>query len=245
MTMENEKSNLLSKRMLSVVKMVTPGNRAADIGCDHGFVSIYLAQNHISPTVIAMDINDGPLLRAKEHVESYGLSEYITVRKSDGITELQWTIPGQRTEADTLIIAGMGGRLINRILSDSMDKVKAAGEIILQPQSEIFLVRKFLIEHGFQITMEDMVYEEDKYYQIIKAVPVNEQVSDLSEAELYFGPCLIAERNQVLYQYLIREAKKFKSIIDNIRGNSENHQKESISSLQRKWKLAEETLNLF
>ena len=140
-----KKEVLLSKRMQMVANMATPGNVLADIGCDHGFVSIYLVENKICPKVIAMDVNEGPLLRAKEHIEERGLAEYIDIRLSDGMEKLALE------EAEGVLAAGMGGRLVIRILSDYIEKAKSLKEVILQPQSELHLVREFLTEQGFHI----------------------------------------------------------------------------------------------
>ena len=133
-----KKEILLSKRMQMVAGMVSKGNVTADIGCDHGFVSIYLIEQEICPRVIAMDVNEGPLLRAKEHIAQRGLESSIDVRLSDGIDKLQ------DGEVESIIIAGMGGRLVMKILSSHMDRVKHLKEIILQPQSELHFVRQFI-----------------------------------------------------------------------------------------------------
>ncbi len=92
----------LSNRLLAVAGMVTEGNTVADVGCDHGYIPIYLIQQKKIPCAIAMDIRRGPLSRAEAHIEENGLREYIQTRLSDGVQALK---PG---EADTLIIAGMG-----------------------------------------------------------------------------------------------------------------------------------------
>ena len=91
----------LSKRLHMVASMVEKGSIPADVGCDHGYVAIYLIQNGISPHVFAMDVNEGPLERAREHVEEYGLAAYIDVRLSDGLSGLPCR--GGRPEADTLL----------------------------------------------------------------------------------------------------------------------------------------------
>ena len=75
----------LSGRLRMLADMVTPGSRLVDVGCDHGFLSIYLVQEGACPTVLAMDVREGPLAAAKRHVEAYGLGEYITLRLSDGL----------------------------------------------------------------------------------------------------------------------------------------------------------------
>ena len=98
----------LSKRLSAVAGFVTPGYKVADVGCDHAFTSIYLVANHISPQVIAMDVNLGPLERAKENIEKYKVEDRIIIRRSDGIKELE---PG---EVDSVILAGMGRNFNDR-----------------------------------------------------------------------------------------------------------------------------------
>lgn len=153
----------LSQRMEAVAAMVCPGNILADVGTDHGYIPIALVRREQIPSAIAMDLREGPLERAKEHIASAGLKDRITTRLSDGVAALS---PG---EADTIVIAGMGGRLIVRILQQGEQVCKAAAELILQPQSEAASVRRFLRENGYRITQEDMVLEEGKFYPIIRA----------------------------------------------------------------------------
>lgn len=198
----------LSKRLQAVADMVTQGNKVADIGCDHGYVSIYLIKNRISPNVIAMDVKEGPLAKAREHISRYGYSDYIETRLSDGTKELK------QGEADTLICAGMGGRLTLSILKKGMDKIDKMQECILQPQSEILLVRKSIREMGFLIVRENMVYEDGKFYPLMKVIPKREKDTVYrKEAEDRFGPFLLAEKNEVLYQFLVKEQKKAEGIL--------------------------------
>lgn len=151
----------LSKRMAAVARLVPCGVSACDIGCDHGFVAIYLVREHICPRVIAMDINQGPLSRAKEHIESAGLSSYIETRLSDGMEKLNIG------EADCIIAAGMGGRLTVKILNDFPEKRKSLRYLVLQPQSELAFVRRYLRSEGLVIRKEDMVLEDGKFYPMM------------------------------------------------------------------------------
>ena len=151
----------LSKRLNAVAAMVTPGNAVCDVGCDHGYVSIFLAETGKSPKIYAMDVNKGPLERAAEHVKEAGLQDYIELILSDGLINMP------EGKADTLICAGMGGKLVIKILSESIEKVKKLKELVLQPQSEIWLVREYLRTQGFVIVHEDMVVEDGKYYPIL------------------------------------------------------------------------------
>ncbi|MDD7402841.1 MAG: class I SAM-dependent methyltransferase [Butyribacter sp.] len=195
----------LSKRLQRVIANVKSGKTVADIGCDHGFASIALVQNGQAERVIAMDINEGPLERARGHISQYHMQDTISVRLSDGAKKLQ---PG---EADTLLISGMGGALITKILTDSKKTVMSAKELVLSPQSEIHLVRKCVHELGFAIAHEEMVEDQGKYYVIIRAVPGRERYAD--EIEYTYGKCLIEEKDAVFLQFLHKEEKRTDHIL--------------------------------
>lgn len=203
--------------------MVTMGSRTADVGCDHGFVSIYLYENQIAPKVYAMDLRKGPLERAREHIAARGFSDYIETRLSDGLEALH------AGEADTLICAGMGGRLIAEILSRGQEKAKLMKELILQPQSELRYFRAFLRENGYVVAAENMVKEDGKFYVVMKAVyrggemaggfckteavtgggnsgkasaPVGGSDEVRQRIADSFGSCLLEKRHPVLKEYL-------------------------------------------
>lgn len=219
----------LSVRLQAVADMVSEGRRVADIGCDHGYVSIYLYRRKQCPRVIAMDVRQGPLERAKANIARFGLSDYIEARLSDGTDALE---PG---EADTLLLSGMGGRLIVRILEEGFARLGKFPELVLQPQSEIFLVRAFLRQQGIKIIDETMVLDEGKYYSVIKAAYMEPPVyphdkkpagitGDTGKAggtdrtyrqivEDYFGPVLLVKRPRVFEEYLQKEAEKTKALL--------------------------------
>lgn len=188
----------LSARMKAVADLVTVGNSACDVGCDHGYVSIYLVKEKKAPKVLAMDVNRGPLERAEFNVRQAGLSDYITLRLSDGLLNYR---PG---EADSLIIAGMGGRLMKKILEREIEKTESFQELILQPQSELQIFREFLRNTGYSIIEEDMILEEDKFYPVIKAVAGSYQGENPS-LEDRFGPVLLKKKHPVLQLYLQKE----------------------------------------
>ena len=154
----------LSIRMQAVADMVTPGGRIADIGTDHGYVPIYLVEQNKTDHAIAMDVRKGPLARAGENIVRFGCSDRIETRLSDGLAMLK---PG---EADTVIIAGMGGLLTIRILEAGLKVLQSVSECILQPQSDLDKVRQFLHQHGFQIVQEKMLIDEGKYYVVMRVL---------------------------------------------------------------------------
>ena len=113
----------LSKRLQAVVNLLDPHSSVADIGCDHGFVSIYLIRSGKAKRCIAMDVNKGPIDRATEHILEEGLSTYIETRLSDGGKELQFYRSSAKEkilEVQAAIIAGMGGKLTIKIIKDSL-----------------------------------------------------------------------------------------------------------------------------
>lgn len=208
---EKKRGNMdLSRRLQIVAQAVTVGHRVADVGTDHGYVPIYLIKTGCCEKAIAMDVNKGPLERAREHILEEGLTEQIETRLSDGLAGLS------PEEADTVVIAGMGGDLICRILGRAAEFFQAGTELVLQPQSEWFKVRHLLHDNGYEITNEWFLKEDGKYYVVMKAGPVNENISrNLSypeETDYLYGKILIERKNPVLFEYLKKERDKKKRI---------------------------------
>ena len=154
----------LSKRLYAVASLVTEGASVADIGTDHGYIPIYLTEQKIASKVIALDINKGPLERARMHIIGHGLKDQIETRLSDGLKAVD---PG---EVDTMIAAGMGGGLVIKILEEGKDVVDQLYTCILQPQSEIQRVREYLATNHLKIIAEDMVEEDGKFYPMMKVI---------------------------------------------------------------------------
>ncbi|MFG6393580.1 MAG: class I SAM-dependent methyltransferase [Lachnospiraceae bacterium] len=194
------------KRLECIISNVKSGGIVADIGCDHAFTSICLVKRGLAKGAIAMDINIEPLKRAKANIDKAGLSHCILTRLSDGVKELK------EGEANTILISGMGGALITDILIKGIATLKTAEELVLSPQSEIYLVRHFLHENGFMVIHEDMVKEHGKFYTVIRAVKGKEHYKD--EAEYIYGRYLINSKNQVLMEFLIKEQTRIKSVLD-------------------------------
>jgi len=223
----------LSERLRTVADMVTEGNRVCDVGCDHGFVPIYLIQQKISPKVLAMDLRKGPLRAAREHVAAYGLEEKIETRLSDGLHNYK------NGEADTLVCAGMGGGLMMRILSEDREKTASFQELILQPQSEIEKFRRFLRESGLRILDENILEEEGKFYQVIRAVGADAPLEELCKLEDRYGPVLLRKKTPVFFAYLEREAALYREILTNLRKQGLTEEKRKARYAQVEVLLAE------
>lgn len=216
----------ISSRMKLIADMIPESMSVADIGCDHGFISIYLVQERNIPFCVALDINQGPLERAKEHIIQYGLEDKIETRLSDGAVKLE------ENETDAAIIAGMGGRLITKILTDSESKFKKMKYFVLSPQSDIPHVREFLSSNGYSIDNEEMIFDEGKYYTVIGCKYTGNN-TELSRSEKEFGPVLIADSHPVLMEYLSKEQNKLTDIRDRLKKLNDDKAQINESALVR------------
>ena len=176
----------------------------ADIGCDHAHTDIWLIKNGIAGHCIGMDVRPGPLKKAAENLKMYDCTDQVELRLSDGFEALN------PQEADVAVIAGMGGIVMRNILERGLGNgghLKDSGLVlILQPQSHIYEVRKWLYDNGYEITDEDMCFEDGKYYFSMKALwkrtaPDHEGVG-ASGPELHFGPVLLRNKPMILHRYL-------------------------------------------
>lgn len=198
----------LSKRLQAVADMVTPGRRVADVGCDHAYMSIYLVERGIASGCLAMDVNAGPLERANTNIAIHRLTDRIETRLGSGLTQVR------PSEADTVLMAGMGGILIRDILRDSAEVSGSLQEWVLQPQSDVDLVRSYIREAGFWIVQENMIKEDGKYYPMFRAIPAENTESaqtvkdaaagSISDTEIMSAgngglPEIPAERLQAVY----------------------------------------------
>lgn len=189
----------LSARMEMLLAMAGEGKTFADIGCDHGYVTIAAIQRNLFQKGIAMDINKGPLEAAKNNARTYGVSSFAEFRLSNGLEKLS------ENEADTILIAGMGGPLICDILSREMKVAKSAEKLILSPQSDIPAFRKFVLDNGFKIEDEDMIKDEGKYYFAFKLSVSDDNEYPFGELGLRYGGLLLKKKHPVLKEYLEKQ----------------------------------------
>lgn len=230
--------------MQSVADRVSPGNILADVGCDHGYLSIWLCQTGRVPSAIAMDVNGGPLKKAEENVALYGLKDRIQLRLSDGLMKLQ------AGEVDAVAIAGMGGGLTIRILQARQDVVDQLKELILEPQSDVDQVRLYLESIGFLIVDEDMVLEDGKFYPIIRAVPMEEDTKESKDAEdgrdsgdqkeellrlaqLRYGRLLLEKKHPVLKLLIEHDQKQVSVILGHLMENPTEKSLARIKALEK------------
>ena len=184
----------LSQRLLAVADLASAGHCLADVGTDHGYIPIYLMEKGNYERAIAMDVRKGPLLRAEENRKSHGFEDRMDLRLSDGVAALR------EGEADTVVIAGMGGGLVIHILTEGAKVLKSVETLVLQPQSEFARVRDYLEKNEYRIEEEHMLCEDGKYYTMMRVK--HGKMTPLTEIEQKYGPVLLAKKDPVLKEFL-------------------------------------------
>ena len=199
----------LTRRLRAVVDMAAGVEVVADIGCDHGLTAKALLTEKNVKKVIACDISADSLQKTVDLARKEGLQTCLETRCGDGLAPL-----GEK-EAQVIIIAGMGGMLIRDILSRALRTAHDARWLVLAPQGNEDVLRRFLYENNFVIADEDMVCENDHYYQIIQ---VKNGIQPLpEEIELLFGPKLLAKKEPVFRKYLAERLKEYRVIMESAR----------------------------
>lgn len=202
----------LSRRMRALADLVVPCQSLADVGCDHAYLSLFLVESGRVRRALAMDIRPGPLKRARQHIAEAGMEDRVESRLSDGLQDYR---PG---ETEAILISGMGGNLIRKILEADLDAARAAGQIILGPQSDLPMLRAWLLDRGFVTLAEDLVEEDGKWYPLARISYQGEgrrQVPWTPE-ELAYGKLLIDQGHPLLAAYLKREAELLAKILDHL-----------------------------
>ncbi len=191
----------------------------ADVGCDHGRLGISLLAEGRTLKVIGMDLREGPLSRARENAARSGLKgDRFETRLSDGLDALK---PG---DADVIVMAGIGGVLMCRLLARGIGVAKKAARLVLSPQSHIESVRELLDAEGFVFIDERMCREGGKYYTVmsvrhesVEPFGVMYRTSHtLSDEELFFGPVLIKKGEPLFYDYVREMRDKAKKRLSEI-----------------------------
>lgn len=243
---------VLSERLMMSIGMIPEGKVVADVGCDHARVAIWLVKNGIAPRVIATDLRPGPLSHADANIAYFHCEDKIETRLSDGLVNLR------PSEAEVILIAGMGGALTVHILSEGLERMKEVTDLILQPQSERGVVRRFLLANGFAIMEEKCCVEDGKFYNSIHAVNLKKlseeqlqtligynaktdgcgnanqnaviagEMAEYEPAELEFGKVLLREQNPVLYAYLKNEYRKAMIVKENLERNNTESARERL-----------------
>lgn len=194
---------MTSTRLKTIAKHIEPYKKIADVGCDHGYLILEAFENHNIEFAQAIDNKSQPLKNALKNITQEGLSSKVIFTLGEGLENL-WE------EVEVVIISGMGGFNIIKILSNNQNK--EIKRFILQANRNVYNLREFLMENNYRIVDEDIVDEGEKYYEIIVCEFTDEK-QVYSEDELKFGPILLRKRSSVFINKLKHERDKL-TVID-------------------------------
>ncbi len=205
----------LSLRLKTIASLVSKGARVCDVGTDHARLAIYLKQTEIADKVIATDLNQMPLKFARKNIEKSGIKN-ISLRHCDGLACVK------KGEADTVIVAGIGGEVISGILS-RCDWLKSGDiTLILQPTTSPDILRRFLAGNGFDIKEEIPIFENGKIYSVIKA-EYSEKENKYPEYFYYIGKVPKTESGII---YIKKQQKRIADYVNaykNLPGKQEDY----------------------
>ena len=187
----------LSPRLQLLADWVPSGSRIVDVGTDHAFLPVWLMLNGKISSAIASDLRSGPLARGTETAKEYGVADSVEMRLCAGLEGIK------PTEADVVIIAGMGGENIAQILENAPWTAGGAHTLILQPMSKMELLRQFLSEHGYEIVAEKLIMDRGTVYPVMK---VQAGHMKLTTGQLHAGVKLMHDplQDRALIERIIR-----------------------------------------
>lgn len=199
----------LSKRLEMVANFIDDNDKSViDIGCDHGLLSIYLANKFKNLKIIASDVNKNALDNAKKNITKCGLNDRIETRLGSGISVIN-----NNDNIDTIVVAGMGTNTIVEFLKCSRDKLVNVNKIIIQSNTDLYFLRKNIVNFGYYIADEELVVDKGIIYTIIKFVKGKMKYS---YKELYLGPILISKNSGLFVEKCMKELNNMKKILKNI-----------------------------
>ena len=189
----------ISDRLLACAGFVAPGDRVADIGCDHGYLSIHLLLSGIATSAIASDVKEQPLLSAVRNAERYGVRSKMEFYHSDGVR----SIP---RDFDSMVCAGMGADTMVSILEAAPWLKNEKYRLILQCQSKTPMLRKYLSDNGYSITKES-VLRDGRFLYTVMDVRFAPAAPRLSPAECYFPNEVISGEMSAYYKWVVEGLK--------------------------------------
>ena len=219
----------LSLRLNTVIDTVVKCGTIADIGCDHGYVGMSLVREGIASSAICCDINKGPLTAAEDNIKAAGLEDRIETRLSNGLHNIK---PEDKIES--IVIAGMGGSLMAEILEEGRKIVEGLSQLVLQPQSELFLVRSKVRELSMHIESEKFIKDMGKYYWIMDVRRgKSESMGSMQDFYDKYSKYLIDNKDNLYREYIKESVEINKGYLEGIEASKQGPLLTKIEELER------------
>lgn len=199
----------MNKRLKLISEYIENGKGIVDVGTDHGYLPVFLAENGYGGNIIASDINADPLSKAVKNAASAGVSDKISFLLCDGLRKCP------PDKVDTIVIAGMGGDMILKIIEETEWCMSPKYKLILQPMSKCEILRYWLVYNGFEISNELLVEENGTIYQIM--IVRFGGYTALNDAELYTGKYELAENKNLYCKQFNAVFNRFERAISEIK----------------------------
>ncbi len=221
----------LSNRLHACCQFVHPGDRVADVGCDHGYLGIYLLQKGIARSVIASDINEMPLESARQNASKFGVADKMSFHLCGGVRHLPHNF-------DAMVCAGMGADTIMSILNDAPWLRDEKYRLILQCQSKRPDLRRYLHQRGFAIRRETLARDGKFLYPVMEAV--YDPTEEMTEADYYITPALRRSGSPLLPEFLDHVISGMQKSVNGLAITGNEGYTESLAVLEqiRKWRMA-------
>ena len=226
----------MNLRLSTLAQMVDQGARIADIGTDHAYLPIQLVKEGKVDYAIASDVAAGPLQNAEKDIVAAGLKDKIETRLGSGLE----TVSAQ-DRIDTVVIAGMGGKLMTNILDKAWSENFHFATLILEPNVGESGVREWLSTHKYQITNEKIIAEAGHIYELIKAQEVESTIR-LTDRQIFFGPEILKEKNQIFYQKWQDQLAYHQRLLCNL-NKAQEKDRAHIRQIEDEIKMIEEEIN--
>ena len=226
----------VSSRLKTIAGLITKNKTVADIGTDHGYLPIYMAGEGMAGKIIACDLREKPLGRGRKNAEELLIADRIDFRLADGLDALS---PG---EADTVIICGMGGFAIIKILSKALEegKVFSGTDFVLSPHTDRENLSRFLFEKGFKIEEEILLHEKAAYYILWKCTfdGIKRSAPDAVHA---YGSLLVQRKDAALKDYFMREEELLLRVLKKLEALPSDKVIKRICEVKERLKLNRDT----
>ncbi|PSL45007.1 tRNA (adenine22-N1)-methyltransferase [Salsuginibacillus halophilus] len=231
----------LSPRLESVASFVHRQKKLLDVGSDHALLPLALHKRGQIDEAVAGEVNQGPFEAAVKNIDAYGAASTITARHGDGLFVLH-----AEEAVDVVTICGMGGELIARLLTEGKSRLSGKERLVLQPNMAAASIRRFLIDHGYELVAEDVVQEGHRFYEVLAAEsgdPYKPYQDVDRDAALLLGPFLLQQKKTAFIEKWKREYQEWERVLKALEHAADDEAVlQKRDELKRKMNIVEEAV---